>query len=139
MTGSQRSTPQLDLTDPRLVAIATAHQSLRQAGRPTDPASILSALQVTVGFPWARSAEVGVFLAELTGVDACPVPAQAVWHAQTVRAATVRRRLAAAGQRLQDWAAGDLDPELLADRVTAELLEVVGAIHRVSRPVAVSA
>lgn len=122
----------LDLTDRRLVEIATAVLSLLAEGLPVDPVSVLGRLQARSRLPWARSAEAGVFLADLTGLDRCPVPAQAGWYAQGVRAATARRRLIAASHRLQDWAVDEIDPQAVVDRITSELFDVAATVARIN-------
>lgn len=133
--GLETLEPAVDLTDPRLVAVGEAGLRLLADGRSVEPAAVLTALQAKSDYPWTRTSAVGVFLADLISVDTVAMPAQAVWLAQAVRAATCRRRLAMAAERLSGWTAGDLEPDRLVEQIGTELREVTVFATRIVPPV----
>lgn len=124
--------PDLDLTDPRLLAVARAVGRLEDAGVPVEPLAVLAAVRADAETGWSRSASIGVYIAELTSVEAVPMPASAGWHARIVREASARRRLVRMAAEVEDLAA-TADIEDIVSRLKEAVAEVVVAVRRVAR------
>jgi len=124
--------PRVDYTDPRCLAVAAAIGALLDAGTVPTPAATLRELQQDREFPWTRTSNVGVFLADLIDVDTTPSPAASSYDAIAVRECTARRRLVVASTRLVDWASGPLDSTRVVNAVTGELTDVAAYVARIA-------
>jgi len=121
-----------DLTDPRYRAVLVAAQSLLGTDVPADAVTVLGELRrtgVEKCFTADRSA--GLFLLDLD--RAAPAPTCAGHYARVVMEHRARRRVAEAGQRLQQAAGTSALVDLRA-LATAEWTEVFRQLDRAGVP-----
>lgn len=120
-----------DLTCHRLRAAAQAAMNLHRQGRPADPLAVLIAMAARSDYPWPRSGgAAAAFVAELTSVEVCPLPASAGFLAAQVRRESCRRRLRLAADRLAAFADDQpVEPERLLRLLNEEYAALLAAVE----------
>jgi len=107
-----------DFTTAAHTGIFTAITALTTAGQPVDPVTVLSYLNTTGVLD-----RIGGAATVHTLVAATPSPASGTYYAEHVRDAALRRRIQAAGAKIQQLAASaGSEPALIADTAEHELL-----------------